>query len=60
MPTQTKKLTTQEYARKKMREWQSDPVLFSRDLCEFDADPWQEEVLHAIADPTVKRISIKA
>lgn len=60
MPTQTKKLTTQEYARKKMREWQSDPVLFSRDLCEFDADPWQEEVLHAIADPTVKRISIKS
>lgn len=45
---------------KLMRRYRDDPVLFTREVIGLEPDPWQEELLRAVADPTKRRISVRS
>ena len=45
---------------KLMRRYRDDPVLFTREVIGLEPDPWQEELLRAVADPKKRRISVRS
>jgi len=45
---------------KLMKRYRSDPVLFSRELIGISPDDWQCELLRAVADPEIRRVSCRS
>lgn len=43
-----------------MRRYQNEPVLFAKEVIGIDPDPWQKELLAAVADPKKRRISVRS
>ena len=43
-----------------MRRYQNEPVLFAKEVIGIDPDPWQKELLAAVADPAKRRISVRS
>ena len=39
-----------------MKRYTNDPVAFAREVIGITPDPWQEELLDAVAAPAVRRI----
>lgn len=45
---------------KLMRRYHDDPVLFTQEVIGLEPDPWQQELLRAVADPQERRISVRS
>jgi len=45
---------------KLMKRYRSDPVLFSREVIGINPDDWQCELLRAVADPEIRRVSCRS
>ena len=45
---------------KLMKRYRSDPVLFSREVIGISPDEWQCELLRAVADPEIRRVSCRS
>ena len=45
---------------KLMKRYRSDPVLFSREVIGIRPDDWQCELLRAVADPEIRRVSCRS
>ena len=45
---------------KLMKRYRSDPVLFSREVIGLSPDEWQCELLRAVADPEIRRVSCRS
>ena len=45
---------------KLMRRYRDDPVLFTQEVIGLEPDPWQQELLRAVADPQERRISVRS
>ena len=45
---------------KLMKRYRSDPVLFSREVIGISPDDWQCELLRAVADPEIRRVSCRS
>jgi len=45
---------------KLMKRYRSDPVLFSREVIGISPDEWQCELLRAVADPDIRRVSCRS
>lgn len=52
--------SVERQAIQKLRDWNTDPCLFARENFHVDLDPWQEDVLAAIAKPGKKRVGMQA
>lgn len=46
--------------RAKQRVYQKDPVLFAREVLNYEADQWQADTLMDLADPTCRRVSVRS
>ena len=45
---------------KLMKRYRSDPVLFSREVIGISPDEWQCELLRAVADPEIRRVTCRS
>ena len=45
---------------KLMKRYRSDPVLFSREVIGVNPDEWQCELLRAVADPEIRRVTCRS
>lgn len=45
---------------KLMKRYRSDPVLFSREVIGVNPDDWQCELLRAVADPEIRRVTCRS
>ena len=43
-----------------MKRYRSDPVLFSREVIGISPDEWQCELLRAVADPEIRRVTCRS
>ena len=46
--------------RVRQRAYQKDPVLFAREVVNYEPDDWQADTLRDLADPTCHRISVRS
>ena len=44
----------------RQKAWQKDPVLFAKEVVNYDADDWQADTLRDLADPTCHRVSVRS
>ena len=49
-----------ETFRARQKAYQEDPVLFAREVVDYDADDWQAETLRDLADPACHRVSVRS
>ena len=57
MLTQAKIIDT---FRKKLKLYQADPVLFAKEVIGYSPDDWQAETMRDLADPEVRRVSVRS
>lgn len=49
-----------EVFHKKVKSYQADPVLFAKEVIGYEPDDWQADTLKDLADPTVRRVSVRS
>ena len=55
-----KKTRLIKHFRSRQRAYQKDPVLFAKEVVNYDADDWQADTLRDLADPECHRISVRS
>ena len=46
--------------RARQKLYQSDPVLFAKEVVGYEADVWQADTLRDLADPDCRRVSVRS